>query len=301
MNRRAFVLSMMAIVLSWGLNYVVTKVGVHFVPPLLFVFWRFVLTAAFLLYWMRRQMPRTFTVWGQVALLGWVGISGYQWLFATALHKAPAATVAFLFDLSPVLTLILQRISGGRPLSRAALGGMLLAFTGVGFLVGGAAMGLSSGDIYAVAAALAWAVFTVLTDRFHVPLGGMALTGWMALFGSLALLPFVWSTPWGGLQDFSMGSSAALGYTVILVTIMGLSLWQTAVVAAGAASASVYLYLIPIVAAAAGWVFLDEAMDIWQFIGALGILLGVMTAEGFWTMMGNQRKKMKQAHRTESL
>lgn len=277
MNRRGFLVSMMLVVLSWGLNYVVTKAGVSGVSPEAFVFWRFLGTAVVTLPWLLRARPGSGREWMQIAVLGLVGVDLYQWLFTTALKDTLAANVAFLFDLSPLLTLVAERIFRMRQASGAMFVGAGVSLIGVLLLVGASGAGSLIGDLYALGASAAWTGFIVLTGRFRLRIRGVPLTGWMSVVGTVGMAPFAWgSAPW----TMGTGTQLALLYTIGFVTVMGLTLWQGAVMAVGGSQASLYLYLIPAVAAVAGWVFLRETMSLVQIAGAALIIVGVMVAEG---------------------
>lgn len=269
---------MAIIVLSWGINYVVTKIGVSHIAPVDFVFWRFLGTALVALPWALRHPPRGRREWLGIVVMGLVGVSLYQWLFSTALHRTLSANVAFIFNLSPLITLLWQRAARKRPMGRHMWWGAGLSFVGVLLLARGTLhAGGYLGDVFALGAASTWSAFALITDHFRVPVKGLAQTGWISLFGAAGLVPFVhFETPWAS------GSQTMLPllYTILFVTLMGLSLWQNAVASLGAGRASLMLYLIPLVAALAGWVFLGEPLGVIEGVGALAILVGVAWADG---------------------
>lgn len=268
---------MALIVLSWGMNYVITKIGVSHLAPVDFVFWRFLGTAVVTLPWMIRSYPRTRRDIMGIVLMGLVGVSLYQWLFTTALHLTLSANVAFLFNLSPLLTLLWHRIVASRPVGRHMWWGAILALVGVALLAGASIRGGFLGDLCAVGAASSWSAFALLTDHFRVGVRGLAQTGWIAVVGAIGVVPFLsWEPVW------SMGPAAwmPLLYATLFVTVMGLSLWQNSVETLGAARASLMLYVIPLVAAAAGWVFLGERLNPIEAVGAAAILTGVAWADG---------------------
>ncbi|NMP22686.1 DMT family transporter [Sulfobacillus harzensis] len=266
------------IVLSWGINYVVTKIGVAQLSPVDFVFWRFVGTALFALPWTLRKRPRGRREWLGIVVMGLVGVSLYQWLFSTALNLTLSANVAFIFNLSPLLTLLWQRVVQRRVMGQHIWWGAALSFAGVALLARASLHGGGYlGDVFALGAAASWSAFALITDHFRVSVTGLAQTGWISLIGALGLLPFVnFAAPW------QAGGSTVwpLLYTIIFVTLMGLSLWQTAVASLGAGRASLMLYIIPLVAAVAGWVFLGERLGILEGVGAVAILAGVAWADG---------------------
>lgn len=268
---------MALIVLSWGFNYVITKVGVSHLAPVDFVFWRFLGTAVIMAPWMMRSVPKTGRDWLGLLLMGVVGVAFYQWLFSTALHLTLSANVAFLFTVSPLLTLLWQRIANRRRAGAHVWWGALLSLAGVAVLAGASIRGGLVGDLFALAAASSWSAFALLTDYFRVSVRGLAQTGWISIIGAITVIPFMSFEP-----VWTMGPATWLPliYAIIFVTVMGLSLWQNAVQSVGAARASLMLYMIPLVAAAAGWVFLGERLRLVQGLAALAILVGVAWADG---------------------
>ena len=268
---------MALIVLTWGLNYVVTKIGVTHVAPVDFVFWRFLATAVIAVPWMIRSYPRTRRDMMGLILMGLIGVALYQWLFTTALHRTLSANVAFLFNLSPLMTLLWQRVVASRQVGRHMWWGALTALGGVALLAGASIRGGFLGDLFAVAAALSWSAFAVMTDHLRVSVRGLAQTGWISIVGAVGLIPFVSFQP---VWQMGPATWLPLLYAILLVTVMGLSLWQNAVESLGAARASLMLYIIPLVAAAAGWVFLGERLKPLEALGACAILVGVAWADG---------------------
>ncbi len=282
-SRRWAGVGMALIVLSWGANYVITKIGVGRLAPVDFVFWRFLGTSVVTLPWMVKAVPHTRRDIVGLALMGLVGVSLYQWLFSTALHLTLSANVAFLFNLSPLLTLIWQRLTRKANVGSHMWWGAALSFVGVALLAGASIKGGYLGDLFAILAAGSWSAFAVMTDRFQVSVKGLAQTGWISIVGAIGVLPFVSFEP-----VWRMGTATwmPLLYTIFFVTVMGLSLWQNAVETAGAGRASLMLYIIPLVAALAGWIILGERLSVGEGVGAIAILVGVAWADGRLSFRG---------------
>ncbi len=270
-------LGLALVVLSWGMNYVITKVGVTRLPTIDYVFWRFLGTTLIALPWMIRHYPRTRRDVMGLILMGLVGISLYQWLFTSALHLTLPANVAVIFCLSPLLTLLWKRLVGGKATGPKMWWGALLSLGGVALLAGASIHGGYLGDLFALAAAAGWSAFALMTDYLKVSVRGLAQVGWISLVGTIGVLPFMSYRP-----VWKMGASTWLPliYAIVIVTVISLSLWQNAVEVAGAPRASLLLYIVPLVAGVAGWVFLGERLHWSQVIGACAILLGVAWADG---------------------
>jgi drug/metabolite transporter (DMT)-like permease len=266
-----------AVVLTWAGNYVVTKLAVAEVPPAAFVFWRFLLTAVVAAPWMVRHRPRTWREFGKLLVLGAVGVAVYQYAFNVALKDTRAANVAILFSLSPVLTVLADGLTRrDRRIAPTVFLGTGLGFLGVAVLMGGNLAGRMTGELWALAAAALWAAFSILTERLRPAVRGLGQTGWMGLVGSLLLLPVA---GWYPIWRAGPGIWWVLFYVVILVTMVGLSLWQSLVADLGSARTSFILYVIPVVASVMAWVTLGE-VPTWHLVaGAILVFAGVYWAE----------------------
>ena len=274
-ERRAYLEAAIVIVV-WGGNYVVTKLAVATVPPAAFVVWRFLLTAVVTAPWMVRDRPRSPAEWGKLAVLGLVGVAIYQYAFNVALKETLAANVSVLFSMAPLLTVVGDGLLWGRGLGRRVWLGAGVGLVGVAVLVGGSFQGRMTGELWALTAAALWALFTILTDRLRPAVRGLGQTGWMGLVGSLALLPGAGLYP---IWRTGSGMVWVLFYVVVLVTVVGLSLWQRLVADLGSARTSFLLYVIPVVSSLLAWAVLGEAPTWRLALGALLVFTGVYVAE----------------------
>lgn len=116
------------------------------------------------------------------------GLFGFHALYFTALALAPAAEANLINYCWPLLIVLLSAAILGLRLTHAHIVGALLGGAGCALLLGdGARMTASAlpGYLAAVASALTWAVYSVLSKRFaNVPTGAVA--GFCAASAALA-------------------------------------------------------------------------------------------------------------------
>lgn len=146
-------------------------------------------------------------------LLGVYGLFGYHAAYFYALQNAPAVEANLINYLWPllivVLSALLPRAAGGRPLRWWHFAGAMLGFAGTAVIVAGvsggpsAGGGWSSGYLAAFAAALIWSTYSV-ASRLHADVPSLAVMGTSAATAvaatatSLATESWVW--PSGATQ-----------------------------------------------------------------------------------------------------
>ena len=147
--------------------------------------------------WLFRQqdvmsMARTLIQPWPVWLVGVGGLYGYHALYFAALQLAPPAEAGLVNYLWPLLIVIGSGLLPGQHLRLSSIMGGLLGFAGVAVLIF-ARDGLSidphsvPGYLCALAAALAWAAYSLLSSRFgDVPTD--AVTGFCLVTALLAAL-----------------------------------------------------------------------------------------------------------------
>jgi drug/metabolite transporter (DMT)-like permease len=117
------------------------------------------------------------------APLAWVhgvgGLFGFHALYFTALARAPAAEANLINYTWPLLIVLLSAVLLGLRLTGRHVAGTVLGAAGCALLLGGAGAHLSAaylpGYLAAVASAITWATYSVLSRRFaRVPTGAVA-------------------------------------------------------------------------------------------------------------------------------
>lgn len=107
------------------------------------------------------------------------GIGIYNILLVMAFHHAPAFEANVLNYLWPILITAFSCLLFKRPLKANKAIGISMGFVGavcLFFATGGGEIssGIQSGHIFAASGAIIWALYSVLTQRYHYPSGFIA-------------------------------------------------------------------------------------------------------------------------------
>lgn len=275
------------VVLVWGVNYLILPYGVSWFGTGAFTFLRFALTmpALFLLLWKRDDLAIDVNDIPILCCIGLIGTTGYQATFAAAVHLTSTANAAVLFSLSPVFSMILNKVAGRDNPRLSNWFGVLLAFVGGVVLVLGSGRELTfganqiTGDMLMLVAALLWALSTFVSERVLKKYGGLKVTAWSLPAGILGLLLF--STAELATVSFDAVPASAwwsLTFAVVGATVIGVVLFYSAIPHLGARKVMTYMYLVPVIAILLSSVVFETELSTQQIAGIGMSLLGVFLA-----------------------
>ena len=269
-------------VLLWSSSFVTAKVGLRHLSPLLFVAIRLVacalLLAVLMLVLRRSWRPLSNGRWFHCAvagaLLNGVSLMGPH----VALVTTPAAQIALVQSLTPLLTAACGVLLLNERLRPAQWLGLVLGLAGVGLVVGVAALESAArlqGLILAFIGVLGLVAGTLYFGRFcrGVPL----LQGATVQFISAAVVALLGTalleTPhW----EWTEGTVVAVVWNTLMVSLGGMVLYSVMLVRGSVARASANFYLVPVTVALLAWGLLGERLSAHVIVGL------VMASAGCW-------------------
>jgi drug/metabolite transporter (DMT)-like permease len=280
---------LLLLALIWGSSFLLIKFAIEGVSPVQLVLGRLVAGAAVLLVILAvrgQRLPAEPAVWGHVALLAVVANIVPFFLFAWGELRITSGMAGILNGTTPLFTLgfAVAALPEER-LSRARFMGFLLGFAGVVVVVGpwngGDGVNALSGQLACLLAAACYGVAFVYTRRFVAKRGYPPLVVSAAqLLTATVLLgvfaPFVATQPME-LTALVVGSVLILG---AVGTGLAYLLFYRLITDAGATTASMVTYLIPIVAVVLGVVVQSDPLTWNLFVGAAIVIAGAAMAEG---------------------
>lgn len=219
----------------------------------------------------------------KLALLGVVWVPLYYGLEHLALAGTQASTVAILLATGPLMTAFLAVLFFHRlrmhwtmivGICSAATGVFLLWFDNqILFQLSGSAIALALGS------AFFWAVYSMMLKTLSgYPLSFIARKAFG--YGLLVLLPLYL---YQGPTDFSLLANPGVLFNLAFLALVTMTLcavlWNRVATHIGTASASQFLYWVPVISALIALVFLGEHISFIGVMGAAMILCGVWVAQ----------------------
>ena len=281
MTRKSLVLFAAASVI-WGSSFLFIRVAVEHIPPAVVVFSRTALGAAFLVpLAARRQAFRGLRqVIVPVAVVTLLDMTAPTFLTAWGEQHVSSSVAGILTATDPLFTalLALWLIRSEVPDRRRSLG-LVIGFAGVVALLGidvrgDAAELLGAGAV--ILSALGYAGAALLYRRWLPDAPAVAVTALMTVISSVAFLgPAAAGLP---RQVPPAGSIVALATLGIVNTGVAYWLFYLLIDEAGAATASVITYVMPVVALFLGVGLLGERLTVGALAGLILIALGAWLA-----------------------
>lgn len=220
-----------------------------------------------------------------MVVLGIMGGSAYFLLENTALLYTQASNVAIIIAATPLLTMLTVNIMNkGKGADRKLYLYSMLSLAGVALVVfnGNFILKLNPiGDLLTLGAALTWAIYSIVLNKVEGRYPLMMITRKIFFYGVLTLLPYCLYEGWGVTGSMLMrpvvwGNLLFLGIIASLVCYVT---WNMVINKLGTIEATNYLYINPIVAMLASYIFLEEKITWLAIVGATLILAGVYFAQ----------------------
>ncbi len=254
-------------VLLWSSSFIAVKAGLRFLSPLLFVAVRLALCALVLtgLMLVLRRSWRPIAGWRGVhcavagILMNGVGLMAPH----VGIQVLPAAHVALLQALTPLLTAGIGTFLLREHLRGLQVLGLLFGLAGVGLVVGEAALTSATRLEGLMLAGLGVASFVAGTLYF-----GRFCRGVPLLEGATA--QFLGAAPVGAVcawlletsrHDWTAVAMASVGWNTVMVSLGGMGLYSAMLARGTAARTSANFYMVPGTAALLAWLILGERLD----------------------------------------
>jgi len=271
----------LVVILVWGVNFAVIKVGVADVPPLLLAALRF-MVAAFpaMLFFRAPKVPlRLYVIYGLT-----ISVGQFSLLFSAIHVGMPTGLASLVLQSQAVFTMLFAAFFLKERWHLNQLAGLMLA--AVGLVLIGSAHGLSmplAGFMLTVAAAVMWASGNIVTRAVgrYGPMNQLAFVVWASLVPPIPLLLLsAWlegpAAMANALQHFSWHAFAAVAYLAWAATLFGYGVWTGLLARYPANRVAPFTLLVPLVGLTTGWIVFGEALKPVHFAGGALLMAGLL-------------------------
>lgn len=264
------------VALLWGFNFVVMKVGVGELPPLLLAALRFFLAAVpFVFIWPRPDVP-----WRLIVAFGLLfGVVKFGLLFWAMRAGMPAGLSSVVLQTQVLFTVALAAVLLGEAVTRWQIAGLATALAGLTVIGTEWASAAFVPFMIVVAAALAWSAANIITKRAGAA-NGLAFSAWTALVaaGPLIVLSLLVEGPaaiTAAVANISWRGIGAVLYLAYPVSLIGGAIWNGLLTRNAAAQVVPFVLLVPLIGMLSGWLLLGETVSRQVAGGGALVLLGL--------------------------
>jgi drug/metabolite transporter (DMT)-like permease len=273
MTKRGWVL-FIALGVLWGMPYLLIRIAVGAVDPLVVAGSRTLIGALLLLpiAWHRKVLFAGFRKWQWLLAYTLIEMSIPWLLLGHAETRLNSSTAGLLLAVVPLFAALIVTKLGHESLEPRRLLGLGIGFAGVALLVG---MDIHFSDLPAVAAtmvvALCYAIGPIIVDRKLKDVPAIGVVTASLIVATLLYAPFapmVWPQH---IPTSAAWSVVGLG---VLCTAAAFLVFFALIAEAGPARATVITYVNPAVAIVLGAVVLSEPLTLGMVIGFPLVIVG---------------------------
>lgn len=265
------------VVAIWGFNFVVIKVGLKELPPILLCALRFFLAAFPAVFFIKRPL----TPFRNVAAFGLVMFAlQFALLFSGMYAGVTAGLASLILQVHVFFTIILAVTFLGEQPSIWQIIGAITSFVGLGLVVtnlGGEISWL--GLLLIIAAAASWGVGNLISKKLgKVDMLALVVWGSLVAWPPLLLLSFFLEPSSWNLETISHLSwitIGAVGYIVYPVTLLGFAAWSWLLNHYPAATVAPFTLLVPVFGFTSSTLVLGEPLYPWKVLAAVLIIAGL--------------------------
>lgn len=226
----------------------------------------------------RQAWPRGRALFGLI-LMGGVGYVGQAWCYFSSLTYASAGLTALLLYLFPAIVTVLDALLKRQGLSPLRTGAVVAALAGTALAVGGDVHGQPLGVVFALAAALIYAVYILVGERVTANVAAIPAATVIMLSGAAT------SSVIAGISGFSppltLAGWGAVIAIALICTVLAISAFFAGLARLGAPDASTLSTLEPVATIVLAALFLGETVVPLQILGGAIILTSVITLARF--------------------
>lgn len=296
LSLRHFLLAL-AVVAVWGSNFVVIKLALGQMPPLLFATLRFIVVVLPMVFF----LPRPAVPWRNLAAYGLlIGVGQFGLLFVAMNGHISPGLASLVIQTQVFFTIGLAMWMAGESLQRVQWLALGLGAAGLAVIVShtdGSTTPLGLGLI--LLAALSWAGGNLVNrsaGRIHM----VAYVVWSSLFAVPPLILLtLWMEGWDAvatsLAQADAFTWAAVAWQAWGNSLFGYAAWGWLLARYSAATITPMALLVPLFGMGGSALWLNEGLPAWKLIAAALVLSGLaLNLLWPWWM---QRRKRAQAAR----
>ncbi len=267
------------VVLTTGLmgsSFVVAKIGLIYISPLLLAGIRFTIAGSIMgvfVLLFKRKHPKDAVTWGKVAVIGAVQTAGVMGAIFLSLRTITSGQSAILTFMNPLLVVLIGTLILGMRYRLVQWIGVFVGFAGV-FVTMGSHLDLEIGTLLGFMSATFWAIGTLLIKKWGVSIDMWVLTAYQMLFGGLILLAGSMFLENAYIVINSTSISILL-WLSIPASIVQFTIWFHLLQKGDSGKVSAFLFLAPFFGILSGWLVLGEPLGLALLIGGSLIFMGI--------------------------
>lgn len=285
-NLKSVYIRLILVMVFWGSAFVSGRILTQKFHPMNVGFFRFFIASSVLIPFLMYKKPDFYKInfiqFLKVLSLAATGVFSYNFFFFSGLKLVEAGRSSVIIATNPAITAIVAVFFMGEVLNFRKFLGFSFALFGIIIVVTKGELatlfhgGFDQGELFLLGAVISWVTYTILGKMILKKLTSLEATTWACFLGTLMLLPFAlhfnFFTSVQTLDGSDLLHFANIG---LFSTCLGFIWYYDGVAKIGAATASSFINLVPIIGILCGSLFLNESITYSLIIGSLVVIVGV--------------------------
>ncbi len=278
------VLAFFAIYVIWGSTYLLNKIAVSEIAPLLLAAYRFISAGIIvviiaLLLKLKLQITKRQLI--NCVIAGFLFLTYGNGIFVWALKYVDSGFAALEAATQPLFVILLMRVLYGVKMAPKSILGVFLGIVGMFLLVYQDGLELNENSIIGIlmilSAVISWSYGSIFVSKADLPSNFFVSTAYQMIFGGLMLLLLslavneTWSTP----VFWSYNVQASMILLVIFGSIVAFTAFNYLLKVVSTEKVATSAYVNPVIALLLGWYVLGEHISIQSLVAAAILLTGV--------------------------
>jgi len=271
-------------------NLVVARGGVEYVPPISLAFWRWTVVVLILLPFTYSFLIKNSKVikkeFKKLFFLGAMGCGVCGAFPFLAGETTTVTNMGIIYTSSPIFIILISAIFFNEKVNFIKIIGLVSCLIGVFAIIIKGDLNLllnlsfTIGDLWMLAASIGWALYSIYLFYWKSELPIFQRFTLVAFFGAVSLFPF-YIIEEIAVQRTLFNSQFFLWvvFAAISPGIIAFTLYTQAQKSLGASLTGFTLYIFTIYAAIYGFIFFNEKLEFFHYIGTILVFLGVYLAK----------------------
>jgi drug/metabolite transporter (DMT)-like permease len=285
-NYFAYTLLLLA-ALFWSGNFIVGKFATLFqIPPLTLNAYRWISVWLILMPFTYKEIynhiPSIKKNWLVISFMGVMTISTFNSVVYFALNYTQVINAVLVLAAIPAATIVFSSLMNIEKTNIFQILGLFLSLIGIGSIISNGdvqkiiSLSFNKGDLWMLVCVFTWALYSTLLKKNKFEFSQFSLIQLMVSAGILFLIPQLFYEKSIGLElNYNKAFFLILFYVVVFPAIAAYYCWQKGIEIIGPNRASMFIQLMPLFSAVMAIIIFNEKFELYHFIGAAFIVLGI--------------------------
>ena len=283
-NPLFIVLAFFSIYVIWGSTYLLNKIAVTELAPLMLASIRFI-TAGILIFILCKILKISLTInrrqFINTAFAGFLFLSIGNGIVVWALKYVDSGFAALEISAQPLIVLVLMRIMDGKKIKPMSIVGVILGVIGIYLLLSQKQIISQENSVIGMLmiffALMSWAYGSIFVARANLPSNYFVNTGYQMISGGIIMFfgSLILGEKWSMPTEWSEPTLYAMLLLILFGSIVAFTSFNYLLKAVSPEKVATSTYVNPVIALVLGWYFLNEQLTTQSIVAAAVLLTGV--------------------------